>query len=103
MAMSETYYKSVRVGDSEAHLGAVMVSAILRPFTPGEDAVTAWITSQDTCNLLDMVHLKDGRDLCVFERLYHRESYERARACSDAFVTAMLSRIPKQHATTERA
>ena len=77
------------------------MTAILRPFTPGEDAVAAWIVAQDACNLVDLVHLGDGRDLCVFERLYHRESYERAKAQSDAYITAMLALIPKQHVTSD--
>ena len=101
MAVAETYYKSIRVGDSEAHLGAVMVTAILRPFTPAEDAVVAWILAQDATNLVDLVHLKDGRDLCVFERLYQKQSYEQARAEADGFIQSLLSRIPTQHATSD--
>jgi hypothetical protein len=99
MSVCETYYKSIRVGDSEAHLGALLVTAILRPFTPGEDAVVAWILTQDATNLLDLVHLQDGRDLCVFERLYQRETYEQAIATSDAYIQGLLSRIPRQHDT----
>jgi len=99
MAIAENYYKSVRVGDSEAHLGPTMICAILRPFTPGEDAVATWIVAQDATRLIDIVHLTDGRDFCVFERLYLTQSYEQARAESDAHIASIIARIPKQHDT----
>lgn len=101
ISLAETYYKSIRVGDSEAHLGAVVIAAILRPFTPGEDGVVAWIRAQDDTNLRELVHLKDGRDLCVFERMYRDQTYEQARAESDAFIRALVSRIPRQHDTSD--
>ncbi len=44
-------FKSFRVDDSEAHVGATIISAILRPFTAGELAVIAWMKMQDTMNL----------------------------------------------------
>jgi hypothetical protein len=91
MSVADTYYRSVRVGDSEAHLGVLVVTALLRPFTPGEDAVVAWVLAQDACNLLDLVHLKDGRDLCIFERLYLKQSFEHAQTEADTYITRLLS------------
>lgn len=92
MAMDETYYKSFRVDDSEAHVGATIISAILRPFTPGELAVISWMRSQDTLNLVELVYLPDGRDLCVFERTYLMQSFEQAQAEADSFKSTVISK-----------
>lgn len=92
MAMNETYYKSFRVDDSEAHVGATIISAILHPFTPGELAVIQWMREQDNMNLVELVYLPDGRDLCVFERLHTTQTFEQAKAERESFVSALVSR-----------
>lgn len=101
VSVVENYYKSIRVGDSEAHLGALVITAILRPFTAGEDAVAAWIVAQDATNLIELVHLTDGRDYCVFERMHLTQTYEQAQRESDAYVASVIARIPRQHDTSD--
>ncbi len=93
MAMDELYFKSFRVDDSEAHVGATIISAILRPFTAGELAVIAWMKMQDTMNLVELVYLPDGRDLCVFERLHTVQTLEQAKAEAASFVSGLSSRV----------
>lgn len=92
MAMDETYYKSFRVDDSEAHVGATIISAILRPFTQGELVVIEWMREQDTMNLVELVYLPDGRDLCVFERLHTSQTFEQAKQERELFVSALISK-----------
>lgn len=92
-ALNETYYESVRMGDSEAHVGVNIICAILQPFTPSELAVIEWIRGQDSMNLVELVYLPDGRDLCVFERTYMVESLEQAQVKSEAFAAARISRV----------
>lgn len=97
-SLTETYTRHIRVGDSEAHLGLGVITALVRPFTPGEDAVVAWIKLQDDALLLDLVPLSDGRDYVVLRRQYTRQSYAEALYESQEFARLML-RFPKQRDT----
>ena len=74
----EHYTRHVRVGDSEAWFGLRLVTVITRPFTPGEDAIAAWVRVQDGCELLALLHLNDGRDYVVLQRTYTLQTYQDA-------------------------
>ena len=74
----ETYSRHVKVGDSEGWCGAHFIVLVLRAFTPGEDAVTAWAKAQDDAVLVDVVGLGDGRDYVVLRRQYVRQTYRDA-------------------------
>lgn len=94
----ETYYKTIRVDDSEAMLGANLITAIVRPFTPGEEAIAEWVRQQDQTALIDYQPLSDGRDYIVLQRLHASESYAAALQKSTDHVNAMF-RASKQHDT----
>lgn len=97
----ETYTRQIRVGDSEAMCGPRYIAALVRAFTPGEDAVMAWVRMQDDTRLVDIVPLKDGRDFCVFERNYVTQSYEDAYREAERFLDAVARLIPKQHVPSD--
>lgn len=65
-------------GDSEAWVGGTLMIAMTRPFTVNEDSVFRWLNNQDGCLLYGVHHLRDGRDLLVFERVYSKQSKEEA-------------------------
>ncbi len=48
---------------------------------------------QDTMNLVELVYLPDGRDLCVFERLHTVQTLEQAKAEAASFVSGLSSRV----------
>lgn len=95
----ENFSRHVKVGDSEGWCGARFIVAIVRPFTPGEDAVALWITMQDDTRMLDILPLQDGRDYIVFERLYKTQTVREAHAEVEVFWQRIFDRLPKQHDT----
>lgn len=74
------------------------VSSFGRGQQLGDFHATSWLRGQ--VNLRRTFH-DDQQRLCVFERLYKRETYEQARAKSDAYVASIISRIPTQHGTND--
>ncbi|HLP97640.1 MAG TPA: hypothetical protein VK149_04265 [Sideroxyarcus sp.] len=96
----ETYTRHIKIGDSEGYVGAEVMLAITRPFTPAEDAVFLWLLIQDKAHLLDMVPLADGRDYIILRREYETQSMEAAFAERRRFRDAM-TRLPKQHVSQE--
>lgn len=78
--MIETYHKHIKVGESQGWCGPSLISLVLKPFTPGEDAVIAWAVAQDDADLLDMVHLNDGREYVVLARRHTKQSLRDALA-----------------------
>lgn len=96
-----TYSRHVKVGDSEAWCGVSLVVAVLRPFTPGEDAVVTWIRAQDDTELLDLVHLADGRDYVVLERKHVTQSRQDALREQERYINSLVARIPMQHGTSD--
>ena len=97
----ETYYRCIKVGDSEAWLGVDLITAILRPFTAGEDAVALWIVAQDETTLLDLVPLADGRDFVVLERKHLSQTRSQAIVESQRFLSGMLLTLPTQHVSSD--
>jgi len=82
------YPRHIKVGDSEGWCGPVLMTAITRPFTPGEDAVFAWLLLQDDSTLLDIIHLTDGRDYIVFRRQHTRQTLREALVEQETFIAA---------------
>jgi len=99
MSVLEIYPRHVKVGDSEGWCGPSLMALVLRPFTPGEDAVVAWAKAQDDAVLLDVVHLADGRDYMVLERLHSKQTLRAALAEQNQFLANAIWRIPMQHDT----
>jgi hypothetical protein len=99
MSVLEIYPRHIKVGDSEGWCGPSLMSLLLRPFTPGEDAVVAWACAQDDAALLEVVHLSDGRDYVVLERLHTKQTIRAALAEQNNFLAEMIWRIPMQHDT----
>lgn len=99
MSVLEVYPRHVKVGDSEGWCGPSLIALLLRPFTPGEDAVVTWARAQDDTALLDVVHLADGRDYIVLERLHTKQSLREALSEQNAFLAKAIRRIPTQHDT----
>jgi hypothetical protein len=99
MSVLEIYPRHIKVGDSEGWCGPSLMALILRPFTPGEDAVVAWATAQDDTNLLDLVHMADGRDYVVLERLHVKQSLRQALQEQNEYLAEAIWRIPMQHDT----
>lgn len=95
----ETYNRHIKVGDSEAWCGPSIIAAVLRPFTAGEDAVVMWIRHQDDTALLDLVHLADGRDYVVLERLHTTQSRQQALVEQREYLRSVLAKVPMQHGT----
>lgn len=100
-AALETYTRWVKVGDSEAMCGAHLIVTLSRGFTPGEDAIMTWVRMQDDTRLIDIVPLRDGRDLAIFERNYVKQTYAQALAETARFEEAMIRLIPKQHDSSD--
>lgn len=94
--MVETYYRQIKVGDSEAMVGPRYIVAILRGFTPGEDAVMAWVSMQDSSRLVDIVPMGDGRDFVVFERQYTKQSFIDAYQEAERYQQAVVRLLSKQ-------
>jgi hypothetical protein len=65
-------------GDSEAWVGGTLMIALTRPFTVDEDQVFRWLNEQDGCLLYGVHHLRDGRDILLFERSFTSQSKEDA-------------------------
>lgn len=63
---------------------------VVKPFTPGEDAVMAWAQSQDGSELIDVLALADGRDYMVLRRLHTKQSFREALAESSAYAEGLL-------------
>jgi len=101
MSVLEIYPRHIKVGDSEGWCGPSLMALALRPFTPGEDAVVAWAKAQDDAVLLDVVHLSDGRDYIVLERLHTKQTLRAALAEQNKFLADAILRIPTQHGTFE--
>lgn len=99
MSVLEVYPRHIKVGDSEGWCGPSLISLVLRPFTPGEDAVVLWACAQDDAVLLDMVHLTDGRDFVVLQRLHTTQTLRQALAEQNTFLDSIIWRIPMQHDT----
>jgi hypothetical protein len=102
MSVLEIYPRHIKVGDSEGWCGPSLMALCLRPFTPGEDAVIAWACAQDDAVLLEVLHLDDGRDYIVLERLHTKQSLRAALAEQNTFLAASILRIPLQHDTSTR-
>lgn len=71
----ETYSRHVKVGDSEGWCGANYIVMLVRPFTPGENAVMTWVRAQDEASLVDSLSLGDGRDYIILKRHYTKQTY----------------------------
>jgi hypothetical protein len=99
LTATRAYSRSIQSGGSEAYCGARFIVALLRPFTAGEDAVTAWVTAQDDSILLGWVPMDDGRDFVLLGRLHTKQSYRDAVAEQTAYDARPLSKIPTQHGT----
>jgi hypothetical protein len=97
MSVLETYHKHIKVGDSEGWCGPSLMVVVLRPFTPGEDAIITWACAQDDAELLEVLHLQDGRDYIVLARRHTKQTLQAALAEQQAF----LSGIPMQRGTTD--
>lgn len=101
MSVLEVYPRHVKVGDSEGWCGPSLMVLILRPFTPGEDAVVAWALALDDTNVLTVLHLRDGRDYIVLERLHTKQTLRAALKEQDSYLNNFIRRIPTQHDTRE--
>lgn len=97
MSVIETYHKHVKVGESQGWCGPSLIVLVLKPFTPGEDAVIAWAMAQDETQLLDMVHLHDGRDYAVLARRHVKQTLQDALKEQQVYLASL--RATTQHDT----
>jgi hypothetical protein len=65
-------------GEARAYCGTDYIVVISKAFTPDEDLALRWVIEQDSCVLHTLTHLADGRDIMLFERLYHTQTREEA-------------------------
>lgn len=82
------YPRHIKVGGSEGWCGPILMTAITKPFTAGEDAVFAWLSRQDDSTLLELIHLEDGRDYIVLRRLHVTETLREALAEQERFIAS---------------
>ena len=90
---ADLWPRHVQRGDCEAWVGGTLMIAMTRPFTVEENDVFTWLTDQDACLLYGVHHLRDGRDLMVFERLYTKQSKDDALAEHRAHLRALMARV----------
>jgi hypothetical protein len=67
--------------------------AVTRPFTTDEDLVFRWLNDQDGCLLYGVHHLRDGRDILVFERTFKKQTVEDALAEHRAHLRTLVDRV----------
>lgn len=89
MSVIETYTRHIKVGDCEGWSGPSLMVLVIKPFTPGEDAVIAWAQAQDDAEVLDVLHLQDGRDYVVLMRLHSKQSLRDALAEQQAYLASV--------------
>lgn len=78
------------MGESEGWCGANFIVLVLKPFTAGEDAVILWATRQDDSELVDILHLSDGRDYIVLQRKHSSQGYREAIREQEAFAMRLI-------------
>lgn len=74
MELRDLFARTVRVGGSAAYVGAFDIVVVSKPFTPGEDAVMAWVQAQDDAMLVDMFPSGDGFDVTHLRRLHTKQT-----------------------------
>lgn len=89
-----------RIGTAEAYCGAWMIITISRAFSADEDQIFQWALEQDQCSVWGIYHMRDGRDLILFDRMHTKQTVTDAEAEHLAHLGAMLRRqgisIPRQ-------
>lgn len=78
LELDELFPRSVEAGGSQGFCGALDIVAIVKPLTPGEDAVLAWCIAQDGSFLVEVSTLPDGRDLFLLRRLHTKQTLQDA-------------------------
>lgn len=78
LSWSELWPRHKRFGNCEAWVGGGLAICVTQPFTAEEDQLFRWVLEQDTCVLYGIHHMKDGRDLIVFDRTFTTQTREEA-------------------------
>lgn len=92
VAWSDLWPHHIEVGDCEAWVGGTLMIAVTRPFTYEENQVFQWLVEQDDAVLYALHHLRDGRDLLVFDRQFTKQHREDALGEHRAHLRALMNK-----------